>query len=200
MSDVTVTVLTDNGLSQVTSRCVVDPRFPDYYELIEKPIDLNTIEKHILHGDYETLAEFDDDVMLLFRNVEVGHSVGCLQITIFGPLGSRVWSSTSACLVLTVGIFSSQIEVTGSAVDLLYTSVSGPGTVTSHALMTLCVHFSVGHSLLHVYIHLVACKIFFKLTLHTENNCFIIIYANHCFLTFSRGTVERVLKSQSVLF
>ena len=46
-------------------------RFPDYYELIQKPIDLNTIEKRIDRGDYETLAEFHSDITLLFYNVEV---------------------------------------------------------------------------------------------------------------------------------
>ena len=47
-------------------------RNPDYYQLIEEPIDLSTIEKNILSGHYKSAQGFDRDLKLLFANVEVG--------------------------------------------------------------------------------------------------------------------------------
>ncbi|XP_052100280.1 histone-lysine N-methyltransferase ASH1L-like isoform X2 [Mytilus californianus] len=45
-------------------------KHPEYYTVIEKPIDFHVIEKHISQGKYTDLKEFDNDVNLLFKNAE----------------------------------------------------------------------------------------------------------------------------------
>lgn len=42
---------------------------PDYYEKIEKPIDLSTIESNVEKGHYKLPGAFDEDVLRLFSNV-----------------------------------------------------------------------------------------------------------------------------------
>ena len=49
-------------------------RNPDYYEMIKEPIDLNTIEKNILTGQYTNVEDFEKDFLKLFDNVEVNCS------------------------------------------------------------------------------------------------------------------------------
>ncbi len=46
-------------------------KYPEYYTLIEHPIDMNTIEKNIVTGQYKNLESFDNDFLRLFKNVEV---------------------------------------------------------------------------------------------------------------------------------
>ena len=46
-------------------------RHPEYYQMIDDPIDMNTIEKRIVTGAYTTIQEFHADFMRLFKNVEV---------------------------------------------------------------------------------------------------------------------------------
>lgn len=41
---------------------------PDYYEVIERPMDLNRIKKKIKDGRYSSLKEISDDIDLLCRN------------------------------------------------------------------------------------------------------------------------------------
>ena len=43
-------------------------RNPDYFELIEEPMDLNTIEKTINSGLYTNPDQFDRDFLILFQN------------------------------------------------------------------------------------------------------------------------------------
>ena len=43
-------------------------RNPDYFELIEEPMDLNTIEKTINSGLYTNPDQFDRDLLILFQN------------------------------------------------------------------------------------------------------------------------------------
>ncbi|XP_063433141.1 uncharacterized protein LOC134715130 isoform X2 [Mytilus trossulus] len=45
-------------------------KHPEYYTVIEKPIDFHVIEKHISQGKYTDLKEFDTDINLLFKNAE----------------------------------------------------------------------------------------------------------------------------------
>ena len=42
--------------------------------MIKEPIDLNTIEKNILTGQYTNVEDFEKDFLKLFDNVEVGCS------------------------------------------------------------------------------------------------------------------------------
>lgn len=42
--------------------------YPDYYQIIKKPIDLTTIRKRVKRGIYQTIDEFQDDITLLFNN------------------------------------------------------------------------------------------------------------------------------------
>ena len=43
-------------------------RNPDYFDLIEEPMDLNTIEKTINSGLYTNPDQFDRDFLILFQN------------------------------------------------------------------------------------------------------------------------------------
>ncbi|XP_037039664.1 histone-lysine N-methyltransferase ash1 [Bradysia coprophila] len=42
---------------------------PEYYEKVEKPIDLSTIESNVEKGHYKLPGSFDEDVLRLFSNV-----------------------------------------------------------------------------------------------------------------------------------
>lgn len=44
--------------------------YPDYYESIKKPIDLNQIAKNILANKYKTLKQLDSDLTLMFDNAK----------------------------------------------------------------------------------------------------------------------------------
>lgn len=46
-------------------------KHPEYYTVIEKPMDFHMIEKNISLGKYTDLRDFDTDVNLLFKNAEV---------------------------------------------------------------------------------------------------------------------------------
>ena len=46
-------------------------RNQDYYQRISDPIDLSTIERHIMTGYYKTVERFDEHFMRVFRNAEV---------------------------------------------------------------------------------------------------------------------------------
>ena len=52
-------------------------RNPEYYEIVDEPIDLTQIERHILTGKYKTVDAFDADFLRLFRNVEVKEKFEC---------------------------------------------------------------------------------------------------------------------------
>ena len=49
----------------------VDPvalNIPHYHKIIKKPMDLSTIEKNLIGGQYENAKEFEGDVRLMFSN------------------------------------------------------------------------------------------------------------------------------------
>ena len=64
-------------------------RNPDYFELIEEPMDLNTIEKTINSGLYTNPDQFDRDFLILFQNnyrlVICFSSLFALFSPLFGP-------------------------------------------------------------------------------------------------------------------
>jgi len=41
---------------------------PDYFEIIKNPIDIKTIEKNLNNGMYLSKAQFENDVLLVFKN------------------------------------------------------------------------------------------------------------------------------------
>ena len=45
--------------------------FPDYYDLIKNPIDMETINKSIKSNTYKTLDEFSSDINLMFENCQL---------------------------------------------------------------------------------------------------------------------------------
>jgi hypothetical protein len=45
---------------------------PAYYEVIKKLITLTSIEEKILSGEFATPDPFDEEMLTLFKNVEVG--------------------------------------------------------------------------------------------------------------------------------
>ncbi|RNA29170.1 polybromo-1-like isoform X2 [Brachionus plicatilis] len=44
--------------------------YPEYYELIKKPIDLNIVAKNILANKYKSLRQLDSDMTLMFDNAK----------------------------------------------------------------------------------------------------------------------------------
>eukprot|EP01039_Chlorochromonas_danica_P010198 gene10198-11285_t len=46
----------------------VDPDFSDYFKVVKRPIDLATMRKKIDAGIYKSVAEFNNDVTLMFDN------------------------------------------------------------------------------------------------------------------------------------
>jgi len=45
---------------------------PDYYKVIDDPVDLNTIEQNISSHRYRSISAFDEDFVHLFSSIEVG--------------------------------------------------------------------------------------------------------------------------------
>ena len=49
----------------------IDPQalnIPSYYNFIKKPMDVSTIEKKLIDGQYENAKEFEADIRLMFQN------------------------------------------------------------------------------------------------------------------------------------
>lgn len=44
---------------------------PDYYEVIDRPMDLNRIKKKIKEGRYLSLDEMSEDIELICSNAQV---------------------------------------------------------------------------------------------------------------------------------
>uniref|UniRef100_A0A1I7S1Y9 Protein polybromo-1 n=1 Tax=Bursaphelenchus xylophilus TaxID=6326 RepID=A0A1I7S1Y9_BURXY len=57
---------------------VLAPRdkFPEYYEAVQNPIDLQKIGQKIRNGEYASWKEFQDDLRLLFRNAKTFNEPG----------------------------------------------------------------------------------------------------------------------------
>lgn len=55
------------------------PQVPDYYTIIKKPMDFQTIKNNILCFVYSTPEQFVEDVSLVFRNAAQYNKVGCLN-------------------------------------------------------------------------------------------------------------------------
>ena len=36
--------------------------FPEYYQLIQKPMDFQTLKKNVRNGKYKKIQEFEDDL------------------------------------------------------------------------------------------------------------------------------------------
>lgn len=51
-------------------------RWPEYYELVEHPIDFDSIERKLSEGQYDNPTSFDYDVRLLLRNSAVAYKEG----------------------------------------------------------------------------------------------------------------------------
>lgn len=60
----TLTIHPGVGLPSLTHA----QEYPDYYQLIQKPIALSTLRKRINAGTYKTVTEFQDDFRLMFNN------------------------------------------------------------------------------------------------------------------------------------
>lgn len=46
-------------------------KYPEYYNVIENPIDFRTIQRKVFTGKYQGLESFDRDITKLFKNAEV---------------------------------------------------------------------------------------------------------------------------------
>ena len=75
MMNITIFMSLENDT--LTNSVIFSFRHPEYYKLIEDPIDMNTIERNILTGKYKSVEAFDNDFLKLFKNVEV-----CLHATL----------------------------------------------------------------------------------------------------------------------
>jgi E1A/CREB-binding protein len=60
---------------------LVELGLPDYFEVIEKPMDLGTVKKQLDNGVYRTLNEVERDINLTFYNA-----------MLYNPEGSIVWN------------------------------------------------------------------------------------------------------------
>ena len=59
----------------------VDPErdgAPDYLDVIKHPIDLTTIRKKLVSGEYKSTQEWSDDVNLIFSNAKLYNDAGSL--------------------------------------------------------------------------------------------------------------------------
>lgn len=41
---------------------------PDYFDIIKKPMDFNTVSEKLKFNEYESIQEFIDDINLIFSN------------------------------------------------------------------------------------------------------------------------------------
>lgn len=48
-------------------------QLPNYNQIIQKPIDFETILKNLDHGDYKTIAEWYNDMLLVYQNALTYH-------------------------------------------------------------------------------------------------------------------------------
>ncbi|KAL5005481.1 hypothetical protein ScPMuIL_018937 [Solemya velum] len=106
-------------------------KHPDYYEIIEDPIDLNSIEQRILSGFYKDLDSFDADFMKLYHNVqkycgrksEMGHLVSTLKKVFLTAKASHMDDlacesmSETVCTSSKVGSESESEETTENKVE-----------------------------------------------------------------------------------
>ena len=44
--------------------------YPDYYRMIEDPIDMSTVAANLQARRYKSLEAFDDDIHRMFQNAE----------------------------------------------------------------------------------------------------------------------------------
>lgn len=68
-------------------------KYPEYYEVIELPIDLRTIASKIQNNEYSSLAELEKDLLLMTKNA-------CL----FNEPGSQIYKNAKA-LKKVIGLF-----------------------------------------------------------------------------------------------
>ena len=47
-------------------------RYPEYYKVIDNPMDLKTIATKITENKYANLTELEDDISLMCKNAQVG--------------------------------------------------------------------------------------------------------------------------------
>ena len=50
----------------------------DYYEIIKNPMDLTTLRRKLIAGDYKTIEEWSTDVNLIFKNARLYNEEGSL--------------------------------------------------------------------------------------------------------------------------
>lgn len=54
----------------------IDPaknEFPNYFQIIQKPMDLETVKKTLLDGNYPNIDSFTADLQLIFENAKKYH-------------------------------------------------------------------------------------------------------------------------------
>ena len=59
----------------------VDPErdgAPDYLEIVKNPMDLTTVRKKLVAGEYKSISEWSDDVNLIFKNARLYNDEGSL--------------------------------------------------------------------------------------------------------------------------
>lgn len=69
---------------------------PDYYSIIRKPMDFQTMQKKCARLSYSSPQEFVEDAILVFSNAATYNQVICTQYLGF----QRCWLSTSECVIL----------------------------------------------------------------------------------------------------
>lgn len=54
----------------------IDPnkdQLPNYFQIIQKPMDLETVKKTLLNGNYQSIQSFISDLQLIFENAKTYH-------------------------------------------------------------------------------------------------------------------------------
>ena len=80
----------------------VDPvelGLPDYFEVIEKPMDLSTVKKQLENGIYRTIQDVERDISLTFDNA-----------MLYNPEGSVVWNMANELKQKFVGDYARLVQ------------------------------------------------------------------------------------------
>ena len=78
--------------------------YPDYYSIIENPIDMQTINDRIKSNSYyKTFEEFSNDIALMFDN--------CKKYNILGSTGKYLIQLFFSCQQLLLFLYASTVHI-----------------------------------------------------------------------------------------
>ena len=72
-------------------------RYPEYYEVIQEPMDLKIVAENIQKNQYKEIAEMERDLQLIFSNARSFNEPGSQIYKDAGVLSKAVKSKSSDC-------------------------------------------------------------------------------------------------------